>query len=171
MRKSTPVWFSLFITSLWVIQSHDGGRTVQQIVGLWWPWHRLGGLFQALPLTFPCRCWDFWPLHRAVPCCLWVLLIVMEWSSQHVYVQSVCTFIVYKCVLVCFKCMTLCVCVCVDSVGPTKPSGLCAGNSIWHEHSEDYLCPDSYCLTDNKNRHHSLFKVNVLKQGASLGRK
>lgn len=47
-------------------------------------------LFPALPLTFPCRCWDSWPLQPAVPRCLWVLLIATEWSSQHVEMHSAC---------------------------------------------------------------------------------
>lgn len=40
-----------------------------------------GGLTPAPPLTFPCRCWDLWPLHHAAPRCLWVPPIDVEWSS------------------------------------------------------------------------------------------
>lgn len=157
------------------------GHHMGWIMGLWWlQLHScpgLGGLFRALPLTFPCRCWDFWPLHHAVPRCLWVLLIVMKWSSlacacvcvcvlkMHVYCLQACA-----CVFQLYNLMCACVRA-VDSVGAVKPFGPRAGNSIWHDHSEDYLCPDSYCLTDNKNRHHSLLKVNMLKQGAPPGRK
>lgn len=153
------------------------GHHRRLIMGLWW-WQLhsrpgMGGLFPLLPLTFPCRCWNIWPLHRVVPRCLWVLL--MEWSApEFMCVCRKCTVIVYERVLVCFNCTTLCMCVCacarvptVDSAGAAKPFGPRAGNSIWHEHSEDYLCPDSYCLTDNKSSHHSLLKVNMLKQGGS----
>ena len=81
--------------------------------------------------------------------------------------MCLCVSTVWPC-----PCVSVCVCLCtsvctVGSVGDAKPLGPRAGNSIWHEHSEDYLCPDSYCLTDNKNRHHSLLKVNMLKQGGS----
>lgn len=87
------------------------GPHMEWIMGLWWrQLHScpgMGGLFRALPLTFPCRCWDFWPLHHAVPCCLWVLLIVMEWSAlacvcvlkMHFY--RACVFRLYDLLRVC----------------------------------------------------------------------
>lgn len=74
------------------------GHHAEKNTGLGWrQLHRcprLVGLFWALLLTFPCRCWDFWPFHRAAPRCLWVLLIVMECSSR----ARVCAEMHFYCV-------------------------------------------------------------------------